>query len=253
MLAAEFERLEKLSASARIFRSIALEMIEVTAMDLARKPPEYTDTSRGAHEARLTRETARRWVAGEYDCSAPMPFSMCCHALGVDEDTVRRALNSDPAGLQARLKSMAERDRGAIEPTSTPTKNIEEEIVTALQRCRNSVGAEKDRADIDLAQLTERHLTISLPGDWNGNLQMQTCIVRDGCVVAGASDDQTDAFYGVYAQQQDGTHHWLIDYADRTQALELVDRLTRIAARAAAVAPTLGWKSPETVPRQRFR
>lgn len=109
---AEFERAEKLSASVHILRAIALEMIELTAADLARRAPEYTDISRGAHEARLSHETARRWVAGEYETTSPLPFGMCCAALGVEAEAVRHALTKDPHGVQIRLKAMSQKTRG---------------------------------------------------------------------------------------------------------------------------------------------
>jgi len=256
MSKAEFERAEKLSASGRIFRSIALEMIEVTAMDLARKPPEYTDTSRGAHEARLTRETARRWVAGEYDATAPMPFGMCCDALGVEEEVVRRALNADPKGLLDRLKTMVERDRGSssmADQVSQEQQNCDREISTAVRLCRSAIGSDKEHAYAELEKLSERHMMISLPGDWNGNLQLQACIERNGSVVPAASDNERGVFFGVYAQQEDGTHQWLIDFRNRRDAQTMVDRLKHIAAQATESVPTFGWKAPEPVSRPRFR
>jgi len=256
MSKAEFERAEKLSASGRIFRSIALEMIEVTAMDLARKAPEYTDTSRGAHEARLTRETARRWVAGEYDATAPMPFAMCCEALGVEEEAVRRALCADPKGLLDRLKAMVQRDRRS---TCTATGSRidldaqDQEIAKALRQCRSAFGSGKSGAFANLQSLTEQYMMISLPGDWNGNLQLQACVERNGGVVPATSDRDRGAFFGVYAQQTDGTHQWLSDFATRGDAQALVDRLTHIAARAAESEVDLGWTALDTAPRQRFR
>jgi hypothetical protein len=71
--------------------------------------------------------------------------------------------------------------------------------------------------------------------------------------VPAASDNERGVFFGVYAQQEDGTHQWLIDFGKRGDAQTMVDRLKHIADQATDSAPTLGWKAPETVSRPRFR
>ena len=92
---------ERRVAAAQIFRAIALELLEATALDLSRPIPDPADRSEHARTARQDRADAIRWVGG---CAAHMSFAMCCDALNVDAETVRRQLTSDPATLYARLR-----------------------------------------------------------------------------------------------------------------------------------------------------
>lgn len=92
---------ERRVAAAQIFRAIALELLEATALDLNRPIPDPSDRSERARTARQDRADAVRWVGGR---AAHMSFAMCCDALDVDAETVRRQLTSDPATLYARLR-----------------------------------------------------------------------------------------------------------------------------------------------------
>jgi len=92
---------ERRVAATQIFRAIALELLEATALDLSRSVPDLADRSERARTARQDRADAIRWVGG---CAAHMSFAMCCDALNVHVETVRRQLTSDPATLYTRLR-----------------------------------------------------------------------------------------------------------------------------------------------------
>ncbi|CAN7782780.1 hypothetical protein LJR296_008137 [Cupriavidus necator] len=110
MSLAVLEADEKRLAGGSIFKHLAIEMLELAAADLARPLPRYQDQARGAQEARLNHESAKRWIADKSGDAATIPFTLCCDALGVDPQVVAAALLSDPKTLLEKLRLFAKRE-----------------------------------------------------------------------------------------------------------------------------------------------
>lgn len=81
----------------------------------------------------------------------------------------------------------------------------------------------------------EQALGFTLPHDWNGRVQVQGNVFEDAeeqHVVSAASVGAEPQFFGVYAQQAEGTHQWLADFPTQQQADELAERLALIDAHS---------------------
>ena len=100
---------ERRIAPAQIFRDIALELLEATALDLSRTLPDPDDRCDRARVVRQDREDALRWMSGGAAC---MSFAMCCDALNVDADAVRRQLAADPETFYRRLRDGRQEHEG---------------------------------------------------------------------------------------------------------------------------------------------
>jgi hypothetical protein len=137
MSLAVLEADEKRLAGGSIFKHLAIEMLELTAADLARPLPKYQDQTRGAHEARLNHESAKRWIADKTGDAATIPFTLCCDALGVDPRVVSAALLSDPKALLEKLRLLAKREeQGPRSPEhSTMDANTHREATVRVRPC----------------------------------------------------------------------------------------------------------------------
>jgi hypothetical protein len=101
---AEITYEEKRHAGAPFFRDLALEMIELTASDLAKPLPEPLDRTTTASRRRAEYEGALSWV-NECTNNPVMPFSLCCEACNVSTTHMREALLTRPAMVLEEIRA----------------------------------------------------------------------------------------------------------------------------------------------------
>lgn len=95
-------------------------------------------------------------------------------------------------------------------------------------------GYEAERAVLDqLDEVTERHLGLSLPYDWNGDLQVVALVeIKDGDRVNVAPallhPDRQPEYFGVYAKSDNGPAEWIADRPTLDEANKLAYRLASI-------------------------
>jgi len=112
---------EKRNAGAQFFRDLALEMIELTASDLAKPLPDRLDRTTTASRRRAEYESALSWV-NERTNNPVVPFSLCCDAYNVSTTHLREALLTRPgtvlAEIRATLKDRSAHDRATTDHES---------------------------------------------------------------------------------------------------------------------------------------
>lgn len=118
--AVEYE--EKRTATAQIFRDLAMEMLELAVLDLSRPEPDALDRTQAASARRADRRSAMLWVSGSGDRGV-VPFSLCCDALNVPLDSMREAAISDPQRVLAHIRAISAGEAqslGRAEVAKTP-------------------------------------------------------------------------------------------------------------------------------------
>ncbi|MBC8641597.1 hypothetical protein IAG25_32760 [Caballeronia sp. EK] len=114
----DFTYEERRHAGAQFFRDLALEMIELTASDLARPLPDALDRTTTASRRRAEYAGALDWV-NERTKNPVVPFSLCCDAYNVSTTHLREALLARPEvvlmQIRATLKDRPAHPRGATD------------------------------------------------------------------------------------------------------------------------------------------
>lgn len=95
---------EKRHARAQFFRDLALEMIELTASDLAKPLPDALDRTTTASRRRAEYEGALNWV-NERTKNPVVPFSLCCDAYNVSTAHLREAMLTHPGKVLAEIRA----------------------------------------------------------------------------------------------------------------------------------------------------
>jgi hypothetical protein len=113
---AEITYEEKRHAGAPFSRDLSLEMIELTASDLAKPLPHPIDRTTTASRRPVEYEGALSWV-NERMKNPVVPFSLCCDAYNASTTHMREALLTRPetvlAEIRATLKDRPAHDRAA--------------------------------------------------------------------------------------------------------------------------------------------
>jgi hypothetical protein len=110
MSLATFEADEKRTATAQIFKSLAVEMLELAALDLSRPEPDPLDRTPSAATCRADRLSALRWVGGKGDRGV-VTFALCCDALNVPPDALRDVTLSNPGRVLAQIRSLSNTEK----------------------------------------------------------------------------------------------------------------------------------------------
>lgn len=97
---------EKRWAAAQIFKGLALEMLELAALDLSRPKVDQADRSPAGMQRRSDRQSAEMWIAGAGDRGV-VSFALCCDALGAPVERIRDALTSDPSSILRKFRAFA--------------------------------------------------------------------------------------------------------------------------------------------------
>ncbi|ALS68386.2 zincin-like metallopeptidase domain-containing protein [Pandoraea apista] len=108
-------------------------------------------------------------------------------------------------------------------------------------------------ADADFETVSKDSIGVALPAGWTGRLQVQGCVeVEDDGerFVRAAGEGDAPEFWGVYAQDSDGTHTWIADVASQDEAQMLADRVGKIPGfvREAQEAQAIASLSDGDVP-----
>lgn len=103
---ATFEADEKRTATAQIFKSLAVEMLELAALDLSRPEPDPLDRTPSAAVRRADRHSALLWMGGKGDRGV-VTFALCCDALDVPAEAMREATLAAPARVLAQIRSIS--------------------------------------------------------------------------------------------------------------------------------------------------
>ncbi|NIF40078.1 hypothetical protein F3J14_04015 [Burkholderia sp. Tr-862] len=106
MSRATFEADEKRTATAQIFKSLAVEMLELAALDLSRPDPDPLDRTPSAAVRRADRQSALLWVGGKGDRGV-VTFALCCDALDVPLEAMRDATLGAPARVLTQIRSIS--------------------------------------------------------------------------------------------------------------------------------------------------
>lgn len=106
---AAFESEEKRSAAAQIFKSLAMEMLELVALDLSRPEPDSLDRTSSAAAHRADRQSAMLWLSEKGDRGV-VTFRLCCDALNVPVDPMRDALLTAPSRVLAQIRAISQSD-----------------------------------------------------------------------------------------------------------------------------------------------
>lgn len=106
---ATFEADEKRTATAQIFKSLAVEMLELAALDLSRPEPDPLDRTPSAAVRRADRHSALLWMGGKGDRGV-VTFALCCDALNVPPEAMREATLAAPARVLAQIRSISNTD-----------------------------------------------------------------------------------------------------------------------------------------------
>lgn len=101
---------------------------------------------------------------------------------------------------------------------------------------RAGYETEKDVLD-RLDEVTERHLGVTLPYDWNGDLQVVALVeIKEGERVnvapARLHPDRQPEYFGVYAKSDNGPAEWIADRPTLEEASKLAYRLASIHEKA---------------------
>ncbi|SEI14770.1 hypothetical protein SAMN05192544_1025108 [Paraburkholderia hospita] len=104
-----FEIEEKRSATAQIFKSLAMEMLELAALDLSRAEPDALDRTSSAAARRADRQSALLWLSEKGDRGV-VTFGLCCDALNVPIDPMRVALLTAPSQVLAQIRTILQSD-----------------------------------------------------------------------------------------------------------------------------------------------
>lgn len=100
----EFE--EKRTATAQIFKRLALEMLQLAALDLSRPEPDPLDRTQSAKTRSADRHSALLWIDGQ-GSRGVVTFALCCDALNVSVDTMRRVLTTDAPRFLEQIRTTA--------------------------------------------------------------------------------------------------------------------------------------------------
>ncbi|MBR8085569.1 hypothetical protein KDX23_22805 [Burkholderia vietnamiensis] len=114
MSLATFEADEKRTATAQIFKSLAVEMLELAALDLSRTEPDPLDRTPSAAVRRADRHSALLWVGGKGDRGV-VTFALCCDALNVPLEAMRDATLAAPGRVLAQIRSAANTESQHVE------------------------------------------------------------------------------------------------------------------------------------------
>ncbi|WP_157643307.1 hypothetical protein [Burkholderia ubonensis] len=104
MSRATFEADEKRTATAQIFKSLAVGMLELAALDLSRPEPDPLDRTPSAAVRRSDRRSALLWLGGKGDRGV-VTFALCCDALNVPLEAMRDATLAAPGRVLAQIRS----------------------------------------------------------------------------------------------------------------------------------------------------
>lgn len=108
--------------------------------------------------------------------------------------------------------------------------NISEDALRKVAAAYQQLDAGQ-LADADFEAITKDNIGVALPAGWTGRLQVQGCVEveEDGeRFVTAAAGGVAPEFWGVYAQDSDGTHTWIADVASQDEAKTLADRVGKI-------------------------
>lgn len=108
--------------------------------------------------------------------------------------------------------------------------NISEEALRKVAGAYQQFDAGQ-LADADFETVSKDSIGVALPAGWTGRLQVQGCVeVEDDGerFVRAAGEGEAPEFWGVYAQDSDGTHTWIADVASQDEAQTLADRVGKI-------------------------
>jgi hypothetical protein len=108
---------EKRHAGAQFFRDLALELIELTASDLAKGLPDALDRTTTASRRRAEYTGALNWV-NEQAKNPIVSFALCCDAYNVSTAQLREALLTRPEKVLAEIRATL-KDRQANVPATT--------------------------------------------------------------------------------------------------------------------------------------
>ncbi len=110
---AAFEADEKRTATAQIFKSLAVEMLELAALDLSRPEPDPLDRTPSAAARRADRHSALLWVGGKGDRGV-VTFALCCDALNVPLEAMRDATLAAPGRVLAQIRAISNSDSQSV-------------------------------------------------------------------------------------------------------------------------------------------
>ena len=92
----------------RIFKSLAVVLLELAAVELSRPLPDSRDTSARAEVVRRNAANAERWIkGGASGANVLVTFDFCCDVLNIDPQAVRTAMMTDAHQLVAKLRAVA--------------------------------------------------------------------------------------------------------------------------------------------------
>jgi hypothetical protein len=117
---ADIQYEERRHAGAQFFRDLALELIELTASDLAKPLPDVLDRTTTASRRRAEYEGALNWV-NERTKDPVVPFALCCDAYNVSSEHLREALLTRPETVLAEIRAVLKdrKPRGLVETERT--------------------------------------------------------------------------------------------------------------------------------------
>lgn len=110
---AAFEADEKRTATAQIFKNLAVEMLELAALDLSRPEPDPLDRTPSAAARRADRHSAMLWVGGKGDRGV-VTFALCCDALNVPLEAMRDATLAAPGRVLAQIRAISNSDSQSV-------------------------------------------------------------------------------------------------------------------------------------------
>jgi hypothetical protein len=113
---ADFEADEKRTATAQIFKSLAVEMLELAALDLSRPEPDPLDRTPSAAARRADRRSAMLWLGGKGDRGV-VTFALCCDALNVPLEAMRDATLTAPRRVLAQIRAISNSDSQSVGDT----------------------------------------------------------------------------------------------------------------------------------------
>jgi len=176
-----------------------------------------------------------------------MPFRLCCDALRIPVDAVRRAMLENPQGLLENLRAIQK--GGDVTPLKYPSSagrsaqtvyDSQDRLLRLSAADTQIAGVRLDflcakastrqNASERLKALCQVELGFELPLDWNGGVQIKGCVEK-GDEIEWAEDVPAE-FYGVYAQHESGLHQWLADYPTSAEAHAIARRLVLIDAHS---------------------
>jgi hypothetical protein len=102
---ATLEHEEKRTATAQIFKDLAMEMLELAALDLSRPEPDALDRTPSAVARRADRHSATVWMSGEGG-RATVPFALCCDAMNVPVDALRGVMLAEPRRVLEQIREI---------------------------------------------------------------------------------------------------------------------------------------------------